>query len=417
MSIRERGENVWEINIDLGHDPVTGRRRRAFHTFRGTKREAEAEERRLLVARDAGTYVAPSALKVETLLNDWIKAHSVGGNISARTAQGYSDMVRLHIGPELGDIKLCKLQPKHLQDFYTKELESGRVRKAAKAEESEASTDAPHPPQGEKAKSEEQRLAPQTVLHFHRLLHEVLKYAVMAGYIAVNPADRVTPPKVRRHETSILDKNQTLALIDAVRGTRLYVAIMLAVATAARRGEILALRWTDCDLKAGTITIRRTLSETREHGLIFKEPKSRQSVRTITLPQFALAALKEHKRAQAEEIMANRPIYQDNGLVVPNWDGRPWKPSLLTGAFRGFMDKLDLPRIRFHDLRHGSLSMLILANVPPKVVSARAGHSTIGITMDIYGHLLPGADAEAASRLDTFLKPDSTAQAEEEVSK
>lgn len=86
--------------------------------------------------------------------------------------------------------------------------------------------------------------------------------------------------------------------------------------------------------------------------------------------------------------------------MVPHWDGRPWKPSLLTGAFGDFMSKLDLPRIRSHDLRHGSVSMLIMANVPPKVVSARAGHSTIGITMDIYGHLLPSADAEAASKLD-----------------
>lgn len=417
MSIRERRENVWEINIDLGNDPATGRRRRAFHTFRGTMREAQSEERRLLVARDAGTYVAPSALKVGEFLNDWLKAHEVGGNISHRTAQGYADMLRLHIAPSLGDIKLGKLQPKHLQDFYTKELESGRVPKPEKSKKSEDGKEAPQDRQSTEPKPEDKRLAPQTVLHFHRLLHEALKYAVMAGYIAVNPADRVTPPKVRRHETSIVDKNQTLALIAAARGTRLHIPIVLAVGTGARRGEILALRWTDCDLKAGTITIRRTLSETREHGIIFKEPKSRQSVRTITLTQFALAALKEHKKAQAEEIMANRPIYQDNGLVVPNSDGRPWKPSLLTGAFGDFMNKLDLPRIRFHDLRHGSLSMLILANVPPKVVSARAGHSTIGITMDVYGHLLPGADAEAASRLDTFLEPDTPAEAEEEVSK
>ncbi len=126
---------------------------------------------------------------------------------------------------------------------------------------------------------EEKGLAPQTVLHFHRLLHEALRQAVMCGDIAVNPADRVTPPKVRRQERKILDKDQTLALIEAARGTHLYMPILLAVATGARRGELLALGWTDCDLKAGTVTIRRTLSETRELGLVFKEPKSKKSTR------------------------------------------------------------------------------------------------------------------------------------------
>ena len=235
------------------------------------------------------------------------------------------------------------------------------------------------------------------------MLHEALRCAVKWGLLAVNPADAVTPPKVRRQETKILDKDQTLKLLEAARGTHLYLPILLAIATGARRGELLALRWQDVNLKAGTVTIRRTLSETREQGLLFKEPKSKKSTRVIALPAFATAALKKHKKAQAEKIMSIRATYQDNDLVLPHWDGRPWAPNLLTSAFGDFMDKLDIPRVRFHDLRHGSISMLLMEGVPFKVVSARAGHSTTAITLDVYGHLLPGADEKAAASLDGLM--------------
>jgi integrase len=246
-------------------------------------------------------------------------------------------------------------------------------------------------------------LAPQTVRHMHNLLHEACRSAVMMNLLAVNPADAVTPPRVRREEVKILDKAQTLALLQAARGTRLYLPILLAIATGARRGEILALRWQDVDLQAGVLTIRRSLSETRALGLSFKEPKSKKSARSIALPAFAVAALKEHKKSQAEEKMLIRATYQENDLVLPRWDGRPWAPNLLTGLFGDFMQKQQLPRIRFHDLRHGSISMLLMEGVPFKVVSARAGHSTVGITLDTYGHLLPGADEQAAASLDSLM--------------
>ena len=155
---------------------------------------------------------------------------------------------------------------------------------------------------------------------------------------------------------------------------------------------------------------RPALSETRELGLFFKEPKSRKSIRSIALPPFAIAALKEHKKAQAKEKMLIRDTYQDNDLVLPNWDGHPWAPNLLTGAFGDFMKKQEkLPHIRFHDLRHGSISMLLMEGVPFKIVSARAGHATVGITLDTYGHLLPGADEQAASRLESLMGADIAA--------
>ncbi|MBN1319454.1 MAG: site-specific integrase [Thermoleophilia bacterium] len=185
-----------------------------------------------------------------------------------------------------------------------------------------------------------------------------------------------------------------------MKGTRLYLPVVLAVGSDLRRGELLALRWSDCDLQTGKLTVTRTLSEGRDYGLMFKEPKSRTSRRVITLPAFALEALTEHKKAQATHRLEVGPGYKDQGLVMPNDDGSPWAPNLLTGAFGDTIRKLDLPRVRFHDLRHSHITHLLLRGVPLKVVSARAGHSGIAITGDLYGHLLPGADEEAAAKLD-----------------
>lgn len=207
-------------------------------------------------------------------------------------------------------------------------------------------------------------------------------------------------PKVRRREPTVLTEEQTESLLAAVEGSRLYLPVVLAVGSGLRRGELLALRWSDVDLEAGKLTVVRTLSETRDDGLLFKEPKSATSRRVVTLPAFAVEALKEHKKAQAAHRLEVGPGYKDQGLVMPAEDGSPWTPNLLTGAFCDLMNTLGLPRIRFHDLRHGHITHLLLRGVPLKVASARAGHSGIAITGDLYGHLLPGADEEAAAKLD-----------------
>ena len=410
--IRKRSPNSFTIIIDLGKDPATGKRLRGNHTFKGTRKQAEKEERTLLLARDNGTYVLPSKITVEAFMEQWIKDHAAGDHITARTAQGYADMLKLHIEPGFRGILLQKLRPHHIQAFYSRMLESGKLPKPPKKPRSKK----PRAEQ-EKAPKEEpkpQGLAPQTVRHMHNLIHGSLRAAVRMSVISVSPADAVMPPRVRHEEVKILDKDQTLKLLAAASGTRLYLPILLAIATGARRGEILALRWKDVDLQAETVTIRRSLSETRQLGLFFKEPKSRKSIRSIALPAFAVAALKEHRKAQAKKKMLIRDTYQDNDLVLPNWDGRPWAPNLLTGAFGDFMKKQEkkqeaLPHIRFHDLRHGSISMLLMEGVPFKVVSARAGHSTVGITLDTYGHLLPGADEQAAAQLESLMGADIAA--------
>jgi integrase len=138
MTVRRRSSDTFMITIELGTDS-DGKRLRGYHTLKGTKKEALTEERRLLTERDRGTYAAPSKLTVEAFLSQWVKDHAAGDQISARTAQGYGDMVRLHIGPAFRDVPLSKLRPKHLQDFYTRELESGRLKVTPKAKKGKGS--------------------------------------------------------------------------------------------------------------------------------------------------------------------------------------------------------------------------------------------------------------------------------------
>jgi len=390
VSIRKRGHNYWEICISEGIDPETGKQIRTYHNFRGTEQAAKRKHTDLQYMRDHGVSVKPSRLTVAEYLDQWINDFA-RLNVSPRTLQGYRDMVKLHIGPELGTVKLDKLRPAHLQRYYSQQLDKGRKKpKVTQVTKDDGTTD-------ELVKT---GLSPQTVLHHHRLLFEALKTAVKWGLIHTNPAAAVQAPKVRRQEPSVLTEEQTEKLLAAVEGTRLYLPVVLAVGSGLRRGEILALRWSDVDLETGKVTVMRTLSEGRDFGLMFKEPKSATSRRVVTLPTFAVEALKEHKKAQATRRLEVGPGYKDQGLILPNDDGSPWAPNLLTGAFGDLIRKTDLPRVHFHDLRHGHITHLLLRGVPLKVASARAGHSGIAITANLYGHLLPGADEEAAAKLN-----------------
>jgi integrase len=172
----------------------------------------------------------------------------------------------------------------------------------------------------------------------------------------------------------------------------------MALATGLRRGEILGLRWDDLNLEAGTLTVRQSLEQTQA-GLGFKSPKTRNSKRTIHLPDALVLALVRHREVQAEMRRQLGPAYQDLGLVFTWEDGRPFRPHYITLGFSRLARRLDLP-VRFHDLRHTQVTALIALGEHMKVISTRLGHSSIQITMDRYGHLLPGMDQGAAQRLN-----------------
>jgi integrase len=199
-----------------------------------------------------------------------------------------------------------------------------------------------------------------------------------------------------------LDEDETASLLSLLGESRLYMPVMLAVTTGLRRGELLALRWANIDLATGTITVVQSLEQTKE-GLRFKSPKTHRSRRSIALPAITVEALRSHRVNQAKERLSLGPVYVDHDLVCPRPGGAPWPPDMFSTAFAAFVRRSGMKPFRFHDLRHSHASHLLRAGVHPKIVSERLGHSTVGITLDTYSHVLPGMQKDAVRLLDAAL--------------
>ncbi|BAQ15606.1 tyrosine-type recombinase/integrase [Methyloceanibacter caenitepidi] len=373
--IRKRGGSSWAIVLDLGRD-AAGKRRQKWHSIKGTRRDAQRELARLLNELNIGAYVEPARMTVSEFFDRWL-ADYAKPKVSAKTFERYREMIDGHIRPALGTYMLPKLAPLHIQSFYSHALARGR-------------------------KDGKGGLSAQSVVHFHRVLHKALAQAVKWQLLARNPVDAVEPPRAERKEMRALDEEETAKLLGLLDGNRLYAPVFLAVTTGLRRGEILGLRWSDMDLEAGTLTVVQSLEQTKD-GLKFKAPKTHRSRRSIALPAMTVEVLRAHRAAQAEERLALGPAYEENGLVCPRPGGGSWAPDAFSTAFAAFVRRSGMKPFRFHDLRHSHATHLLRAGVHPKVVSERLGHSSVGITLDTYSHVLPGMQQEAVKLVDFAL--------------
>jgi len=374
--IRRRGKS-WAIVLDAGRNS-NGRRQQKWHAVRGTRKDAERELARLLHSMNTGDYIEPSRLTVGAYLERWLQ-DGARISVSAKTLERYKQLIQDHLVPELDQIPLAKLSPLHIQGVYAEKLSSGR-------------------------KDGSGGLSAQTVVHIHRVLRTALGQAVKWQILARNPADAVEPPRTERKEMRALDERETGDLLAAFHRSRLFTPILLAVVTGLRRGELLALHWADIDLDQTQISVRQSLEQTRS-GLILKQPKTSRSRRTIALPQLAVEALRSHKAKQAAERLQLGPAFEDNGLAFPQWDGKPWAPDRFSSAFAAQVRRSGLAHVRFHDLRHTHASQLLRQGVNAKVVSERLGHAAVGFTLDVYSHVLPGMQDDAARRIDVALRP------------
>jgi integrase len=374
--IRQRGKRSWAIVLDLGRDG-NGRRRQKWHAVKGTKKDAQRELARLIHSINTGAYVEPSRITLGEFLERWLRDYATT-NVSAKTSERYTEIVRIHLVPALGPYVLAKLQPLHIQEYYSEALQKGR-------------------------KDGKGGLSAHTVLHHHRVLREALQHALKWQLLARNPADAVDPPRHNRHEMKCLDEASTARLLEAAEGTAFYLPILLAVTTGMRRGEILGVRWQDVDLDAATLSVRHSLEQTKL-GVAFKQPKTQKGRRVVALPNMTVEALRRHRVEQVKYKLLLGPDYKDHDLICAKTDGSPWPPDSFTSSFSDFVRKTSVPVVRFHDLRHTHATQLLRQKIHPKVVSERLGHSTVGITLDIYSHVLPDMQEEAARSTDTILR-------------
>jgi integrase len=361
----------WEARVEPGRDEL-GKRRYIQKTTpkdKNTKREALRIGRQILNELEAGTYVEPTDAIVAEPLRSWHAEHA-RHHLSPRTHESYGYLLEAHIIPGLGGYKLAKLQPAHLQRYYSDRLDSGAAASSVRKE--------------------------------HNILHAAFKHAVMLRQMATNPADLVTPPRPKRTEMHFLTEIEAATTLRAAQGTSLHMALLLAIGTGMRRGEMLGLRWSDVDLDGAALTVNQTLQEAYGE-IIFKEPKTTRSRRRITLPGVVVDALRVHRAEQAKKTLAREPGYVKSDLVLAAPGGGPWWPSNFDRVWRRFKTKQKL-EIRFHDLRHTHATQLLKAGVNVKVISERLGHASIGITLDTYSHVMPGMQEEAAEKIDAGLR-------------
>jgi integrase len=373
--VRKRGRGSWEIKFDLGTDPLSGKRQTRYHTVKGTKRDAQAELIRLKAGVEKGEYVDPTKLTLAQFLDRW-ETWAVA-QVSAKTLERYTELLKHHVRPHLGAARLQKLRTVNFAELY------GRL----------------HKPKTDGGAG----LAPRTVGHVHRLLHRAMGHAVKWSLIVSNPVAEAEPPRVERQEIEILSPDQVKTMLHGLRGHRLYPVAVIGLATGIRRGEIAALRWGDVDLDRGRIRVERSLEQTNE-GLRFKPPKTKAGRREVTVPPSIVAELRVHWRNQQEQRLA-LGLGKANGddLVFPRPDGSPFPPDYLTSEWARAVRTLKLPQITLHALRHTHVSQLVASGLDVVTVSRRIGHSNPTVTLNVYSHLFGNSDERAASVVEAAI--------------
>ena len=340
------------------------------YIYAKTRKEAAEKLTKAMADRNGGIVFDDENLTVSEFLNIWL-SDCVKDTIRVSTFERYKSIAELHVSPALGRLRLKVLTPAHVQGFYRGKLDSG--------------------------------LSPATVQKIHVVLHKVLSQAVKWSLIPRNVTEAVSAPRPAPKEMRPLSAVEVRKLLEAAGGDRLEALWVLAVHTGMRQGELLALKWTDVDLEAGKVSVRRTL--TRENGhYSLGEPKTKRSRRTIKFTRASVEALRSHLGRQMEDMDRLGDLYQDQGLVFTTDSGAPLNPSNIRNRnLRRLTKKANLPQIRFHDLRHTCATLLLSRNVHPKIVQEMLGHATVAITLDTYSHVLPGMGDQAATAMEDAL--------------
>jgi integrase len=367
--IRERSPGHWAIVIDV-RDPQTGKRKRRWHSFAGTKRQAQVKCAELVAAASKGDYIEPSKATVADFVRMRIDQWETAGNISARTAERQRQLLRHQIAPHLGAKVLRKLRPLDIEQWHT----------ALRA-----------------------TVSARTIGHAHRLLSKALRDAMRNDLCSRNVCTEQPAPRLEGGEIAIV--RDVSALVAALPGWRYSAVAMVALFGGLRLGEVLALRWNNVDLERKVIRVVETLEQTTAFGIRFKPPKSRAGKRDVTLPDILVEALHAHRRAQLElRLQLGLGKLPDDALLFATVEGRPLSTIDVSCEWGRFAGRIGMPEITFHALRHTHASQLIDAGVDIATISKRLGHATPAITLSVYAHRFRQDDGKAAAAINAAVK-------------
>ena len=380
-TITERSPGRWRISIEVGRDPRTGQRRRHRFPVHGTRRDAQQALRKALHERDQGMFVPSGKITVADWLSGWLARHQSEGHIGPRAHDRYLGILRRHLAPALGRVKVQDLRPDHIADWKARWLSGD-----------DSTADAP--------------LSGATVFKHLVILRQALDAAVKAGLIARNPCDAVSSPSVKAAvERRALTEEEISDLVTRSSGTRYDSPVRFTLATGLRQGELLGLAWKAVDLDAATVDVSQTLSYVGGK-VAFLPPKTDHSRRTIELSEATCSLLASHRLAQTKHRLQLGEVWQDNDLVFPSLIGTPWLPRLFYRGYRPIVDGSGITNpetVNWHTLRHTAASQWLRHGVDVFAVSRRLGHASAAFTMDTYAHLLKGQQRQAAEALDHLL--------------
>jgi integrase len=366
--ITQYGPNRFRLRYDGPTNP-DGSRNQLSEMFRGTKTEALSTLRERQQHRDGGLFVTPQKITVSTYMSDWLERHSA--NVAPKTTEGYASMIRNYIKPSLGHVPLQRLEPVNIADMYLELKERG--------------------------------LSSSTIGHTHRTLTKSLGDALKLRLLKVNPVLSVSPPRQQRKQPDMWTTEQFKTFLRVAEENEFRDFFELAALTGMRRSEIAGLNWDNVELVKANLRVVGNLQRITGSGLVEGRPKSSSSRRNIALSRRGVELLKKVQRESLERQLAAGEAWKASGYVFTDEAGRPYDSGRATKEFKKLAGSAALPPLSLHSLRHLHASLLLMSGTHVKVVSERLGHSSVAFTMDVYGHLMPGMQEQAAKLIDEAL--------------
>lgn len=362
--------DIWYVVISV---PVNGERKKVWHRAGKSLKEAQKLRTELLHKVNTKTFSYSGKITFKEFLYDRWLPNYAEPELKISTVEGYKGIIKNHIAPGLGAIKLDKLSPGDMQGYMADRKRNGG-------------------------------LSSRTILQHYRIIHQSLKHAVRWELLATNPADKIDPPSFRseKFKPVLPPLKEVVRILETLKGTYFYVPAMIALYCGMRRGEILALKWSKANIDEEGFTINETLFPS-EQGLVFQSPKNEGSIRVAAFPHLLTAALSEQKDIQDVNRLKFGEYYQENDLICCQEDGMPINPDSFSKRFGEFLKKHELPHIRFHDLRHLNVTGLIAAGTDIGTVQKQVGHSSLGTTLD-YNHPLFQQQKKAVESLFNSLE-------------
>jgi integrase len=345
-------KELWVAQVTL----PTGKRKTKYGK---TQKEVKAWLQTQREAVSKGVYVENDQVTLSAFLDQYMV--SAANNLRPKTVDSYNYLIKNHIVPNLGKIRLSQLRPDHLQAFYNQKINEG--------------------------------LSKRTVQYMHAVLHKALEQAMRFGLVIRNVSDLVDPPAPKKTTPVIFTVEQTKKFLELVRGHRWEMIYLIAIGGGLREGEILALSPTDISIERKVVYVTKALQYLPKRGLVLTEPKTESGKRMIPLPAFVLVPLEIY----LDSLKDNQKFLFETG------NSTPISPRNLLRHYHSVLKQMGLPIMPFHNLRHLSASLALLAGVNPKTVQSRLGHSTISLTLNTYSHLLPGVEEEAAEKMNKIL--------------